>query len=71
MRNEIFDELFIPKSSLNYGLKKCKIGFLSHDLTLLSKMQEGEVEWQTDFVFTLFSREIGVKKLSPFSRSEK
>ena len=35
---------FLPKSSLKYGLKKCKVDFLSHDLTLLSKIQENMAE---------------------------
>ena len=43
-KNEIFDKSFLLKSSLKYGLKKCKVDFLSHDFTLLSKMQEDMIE---------------------------
>ena len=72
-RNEILTSFFLPKSSLKYGLKKCKVDFLSHDLTLLSKMQENmaEVEWQTELVFTLFFSRNRSEKYKAFTFFEK
>ena len=43
--NKISDEFFfLPKSSLKYFLKKLKVDILSHDLKLLTKMQEDVTE---------------------------
>ena len=50
---------FLLKSSLKYGLNKCKVDFFPHDFTLLSKMHEDmiEVKWRPNLFHSLFSRD--------------